>query len=382
MVIKIMGLTRIKNRLKGGRSKEIRLGFVPLVDCAPLVVAKELGFFEMRGLSVSLQREFGWATIRDKLLFGELDAAHAAAGLSLAMTLGVGCVPVPMMTGLVLNSNGNSIIFNQELDELLKKSSQEFAKRVKSFLGPKKITLGVVSFTSSHYFLLGDFLAQHGVDIQKDLQMVVLPPPQMAQNMEVGNIQGFCAGEPWGSVAVDQGFGRCVAVSSEVSPHHIEKVLLVPQSYQGNNPEEHGKLREALLEACAYCDQPENRVSIAELIAAPQYVKCAPELILRSLKGPYHFGAEVSRSVSRFHHFYGESCNAPTIDKGEWLLSHFERYEFIQGMVVNRFELLSSVFRHDLYQESHQGLTNRKKLNTKSISSSSSKVGEVNYQWA
>ena len=382
MFLNNMSLKSIKNRLNVSRTKEIRLGFVPLVDSAPLVVAKELGFFEKRGLKVSLQREFGWATIRDKLLFGELDAAHAAAGLSLAMTLGVGCVPVSMMTGLVLNSNGNSIIFNEELDELLKRSSKDFAKRIKSLMGTKKIALGVVSLTSSHYFILGEFLSRHGVDIQKDLQIVVLPPPQMAQNMEVGNIQGFCAGEPWGAVSVEQGFGRCVAVSSEISPNHIEKVLLSTQSYQENNSEEYLKICEALLEACDFCDRPENRVSIAEMISPAAYVKCSPELILRSLKGPYHFGSGVTRSVSGFHQFYGESCNAPTIEKGEWLLSQFERYELIQGMIVNRFELLRSVFRQDLYEETFKNFSKVKALSAKSISSPAPLVGGVNYQCA
>jgi ABC-type nitrate/sulfonate/bicarbonate transport system substrate-binding protein len=377
-----MPFKSIKNRFIRTRSKEITLGFVPLIDCAPLVVAKEMGFFEKKGLKVALQREFGWAAIRDKLLFGELDAAHAAAGLSLSMTLGIGSIANPMLTGLTLNSNGNSIVMSMDLANRLEESNGSFAKRIQSLQGKKKVTLGVVSLTSSHYFLLGEWLAQRGVNIQKDVHIVVLPPPQMTQNMAMGNIQGFCAGEPWGSVAIEEGLGECVAVSSEIRPNHLEKVLLVQAGFEENCHEEHSKIREALLEACEFCDCIGNRHAIAEMISPACYVKCSPELILRSLKGPYQFGNGVTRSVSGFHQFYGESCNAPTVEKSEWLLEQLEYYGLVQGMVVNRHDLLRSIFREDLYRESVGVVRSSPSIDSKTISPSAPGARGVNYQWA
>lgn len=366
------------------RSDSFRIGFVPLVDCAPLIVAKEMGFFDKHGVSVVLQKEFGWAAVRDKLLMGELHAAHAAAGLSLAMTLGIGSLPLPMLTGLVLNTNGNSIVMNTALHHSLKEGSSSLSKAILS--NPrKKVTLGVVSMTSSHYFLLGKWLARHRVDIQKDVQIVVLPPPQMAQNLAVGNIQGFCAGEPWGSVAVEEGFGSTVAVSSEIEPNHLEKVLLVSQAFESEFSDSHLKIRQALLEACAYCDEEKNRPGVAKMISDSKYVKCSSELILRSLRGPYRFDSKTSRIVEGFHCFSGDACNAPTEKKGAWLLEEFDRYGLLQGMVVNRSSLLRSVFREDLYRQSlNLGSSPSKEVKalSKQKISTPNSIGEVNYQWA
>lgn len=383
IAVMIRKAQEMKKKFLGVRSSPLKVGFVPLVDCAPLVIAQEKCFFEKRGVNVLLQKEFGWATIRDKLFMGELHAAHAAAGLSLAMTLGIGSAPLPMLTGLVLNSHGNSIVMNESLSGLLKKGGGFFKNAIESQKLKQKVTFGVVSMTSSHYFLLGKWLAQHQIDIQKDVRIVVLPAPQMAQNLSVGNIQGFCAGEPWGSVAVKEGWGCSVAVSSELSPGHPEKVLLVSQNFEDECGEEHQKIREALLEACLFCDRPENRSEVAEMISKPHYVKCDPALILKSLKGPYSMDPKNSRVISRFHCFSGEDCNAPTEKKANWLLEEFERYGFIQGMVVNRSHLLKSVFREDLYQNAVRELERNPISEKENKKTSPTQLrGGVNYQWA
>ncbi|MES2307412.1 MAG: CmpA/NrtA family ABC transporter substrate-binding protein [Verrucomicrobiota bacterium] len=376
-----MTLTKIKHHLRSLRTSVIRLGFVPLIDSAPLIVAKELGLFEKRGLKIDLHREYGWAAIRDKLLLGELDGAHAAAGLSLSMTLGINSISQPMLTGLILNSNGNSLVLDTAWAERLAKSDQFFLKRIKASAQKKKITLGVVSQTSSHYFLLAEWLRERGIDIQKDVHTVVLPPPQMAQNLRAGNIQGFCAGEPWGSVAVEEGVGQCVGVSSEIFPGQMEKVLLVSQLFENTCSEEHAKIREALLEACAYCENSENHSTLAEMLSPACYVHCSSELILRSLRGPFHCGKNIIRTIPQFHRFYGEDCNAPTEQKGDDLLKQFEKYQLIPGMIVNRVDLLRSIFREDLYRESHRAFMNAS-LPPSSFSPSASLANGMNYQWA
>ncbi len=332
---------------------DLRVGFVPLVDCAPLVVAQEFGIFKRHGIRVKLQREFGWASIREKLIFGELDAAHAAGGLSLAMTLGIGCHPTPALTGLVLSRHGNTIVISQRLwKEGARPGSvaEVIRKRI------ERPTLGVVSLTSSHYFLLLKWLRAEGLDPRKDVRIAVLPPPQMAENLRLGNIDGFCAGEPWGSVAIDQGSGVSVAISPELCREHPEKVLLVRESFEMERAEEHARLRAALLEACLWCDQEEHRSEIAEVLSKTAYVRIPSRLLRRSLCGPFEDGMGNFRIIPDFMVFSRDGANAPDLHRMHWLLEQMEEHELIHGHLVNRYELLSRVFRMDLYEQTCERL--------------------------
>src|SRR6266850_6607819 len=209
----------------------LRLGFAPLTDCAPLVMAQELGLFRKYGLCVTLSRELGWASIRDKIIHGELDAAHAVAGMPVAATLGLGAVKCDCLTALVLNLHGNAITLSNDLWQRGVRDGATLRDHVRKARGEQMLTFGVVFPFSSHNFLLRQWLVSHGIMPDRDVRIVVVPPPQMAANLKIGNLDGFCVGEPWNSVAVQTRAGWCVTTSAELDPGHPEKVLMVRRDF-------------------------------------------------------------------------------------------------------------------------------------------------------
>src|SRR5579859_135901 len=239
----------------GKKTKPLLLGFVPLTDCAPFVMARELGLFAKHGLHVVLKRELGWATIRDKIIYGELDAAHAVAGIGFAATFGLGSIPCPCVTGLVLNLHGNAITLSRELWESGVRDAKTMREAIVKSRGRKVFTLGAVFPFSSHNFLLRQWLAGGGIDPDRDVRIVVVPPPQMVANLEAGHLDGYCVGEPWNSVAVQSHAGWIAATSSELDSQHPEKVLMVRDDFAAKRSEEHVALVAALIEACEFCDQ-------------------------------------------------------------------------------------------------------------------------------
>jgi ABC-type nitrate/sulfonate/bicarbonate transport system substrate-binding protein len=170
------------------------VGFVPLTDCAPLIMAHELGLFRKYGLRVALSRELGWATIRDKIIHRELDAAHALASMPVAATLGLGSIRCDCLTGLVLNLHGNAITLSEELWRRGVRDGATLRDEIRKLHVQKKFTFGVVNPFSSHHYLLRNWLASFGIRPDRDVRIVTVPPPQMVPNLKAGNLDGFCRG--------------------------------------------------------------------------------------------------------------------------------------------------------------------------------------------
>lgn len=244
-------------------AKIIRLGFVPLVDCAPLLVARELGLFSARGLQVELHREIGWATIRDKVLYGELEAAHAPAGLLFAATSGLGCPQVECVTGFVMNLHGNAITLSQNLWREGVRDGESFRRYLKDCAEPP--TLGVVNLYASHTILLHAWLRANHINPQRDVRIVVVPPAQVFGNLKAGHLDGYCVGEPWSSLAVSTKIGWCAATSVDLAPGHVEKVLMVTADFARRRQIEHLHIIAALAEACRFCDERENREKVVHV---------------------------------------------------------------------------------------------------------------------
>ena len=231
------------------RSSPLRLGFVPLNDCAPIVMAEAKGLFKKYGVSVKLSREVGWATIRDKMVYGEIEAAHAPAGMVVAASAGLGSIPTPCITGLVINANGNAITLSQQLWKKGVRTGADFKRMIEQERGNFKFTLGTVFPYSSHTFLLRSWLSSHGIDPVRDVRIVVVPPSQMAPNLKAGNLDGYCVGEPWNSTAVIAGTGFIAATSHDIAPGHPEKVLMVQSAFAEGRSTEHLALIAALAES-------------------------------------------------------------------------------------------------------------------------------------
>lgn len=235
----------------------LKLGFLALLDAAPLLVAKERGFFAEQGLEVELLRQPSWAALRDKLTVGALDGAQMPAPMVLASTLGLGGFREPLTTDLALNIGGNSITLS---------------------VGEKRKTFGIVHAFSSHHYEMRIWLEAAGIEAD----LVVVPPAQMLSHLSAGLIDGYCAGEPWGHLAERAGLGKVVATSRDICPGRVEKVFAVRQHWALFNIDTHKSLVRALSQAARWCDLPENRAELAELLSHPCHVN-APLPLLRIL---------------------------------------------------------------------------------------------------
>jgi ABC-type nitrate/sulfonate/bicarbonate transport system substrate-binding protein len=336
------------------KTAPLRIGFVPLSDCAPLAVAYELGYFAKYGLKIQLQRELGWATIRDKIIYGELEAAHAVAGMPLAATFGFGSIRCDCVTGLVLSLQGNAITLSRELRDLGVRDAKTLRGQIIKARGSRVFTFGVPFLFASHNFLLRQWLAAVGIQPGRDVQIVVVPPPQMAANLAAGNLDGYCVGEPWNSVAVQRGIGWCAATSAQLAPRHPEKVLVVRRVFAQERAAEHLAVIAALLDACDYCDNPSNALEMMTILAKPQYLNGRNEALGRSLCGSFDFGDGHAESADGFHIFFADGANEPSREKAAWVI----RTMIDAGLVPNRaafpMDKARQVFRADIFSQARQ----------------------------
>ena len=331
--------------------RPLRVGFVPLTDCAPLVIAQELGLYRKHGLRVKLERELGWATVRDKIIHGELEAAHALAAMPVAATLGLGSIACDCLTALVLNLNGNAITLSNELWKRGVRDGETLHVEIKRSFRDKILTFGAVFPFSSHRHLLRKWLASHGIDPERDVRIVVVPPPQMAANLKAGHLDGFCVGEPWNSVTVQSRAGWCVATSAELDPGHPEKALMVRREFAVKHAHEHVALVAALLEACEFCAAPENHGRISATLARPEFVGVPAEILRRGMGGKLRFGRENVQALADFCVFYGSGANEPAGDKAAWALELIRASGLCAAPSVLDFNLARRVFRADIFDQ-------------------------------
>lgn len=336
----------------GALNSTLRVGFVPLTDCAPVVMAHELGLFRNYGLRVALHRELGWATIRDKVIHGELDAAHAIASMPVAATLGVGSVVCECVSALVLNLNGNAITLSMDLWRRGIRDGAALREEIRKTRGKKMFTFGAVYPFSSHLYLLRKWLSSFDINPDRDVRIVIVPPPQMVANLKAGNLDGFCVGEPWNSVAVQARIGWCIAVSAELEPNHPEKVLMVRRDFAEERADDHCALVAALLNACEYCQAPENREHVIRTLARDEYVG-APETALQAgFSGRFDFGQGGGvRTISDFNIFHGQNANEPSGEKVAWVLQHMRDSGRCPDTSSLNFALGRRVFRPDIFEK-------------------------------
>lgn len=328
--------------------KALRLGFVPLTDCAPLVVARAFGLFRKYGLNVVLHRELGWAAIRDKIINGELDAAQAVAGMPFAATLGLGSPRCDCVTSLVLNLHGNCITLSNELWQQGVRDVATLAEFVRAHRHSRMLTFGVVFPFASHNFLLRTWLASAGINPGRDVRIVVVPPPQMPGALDAGHIDGCCVGEPWNSIAVQTRVGWVAATSAELAPGHPEKVLAVRADFAGQCAGEHEALIAALLDACECCERPENREAVIGLLARREFLDRPAAALRPAFSGEFNLGHGRTRRVEDFVKFYRHAANEPSADKAAWVVNHLRAWGLATPAEVTP-ALARSIFRCDIY---------------------------------
>lgn len=329
--------------------KPLRVGFLALTDAAPFAAARELGLFARHGLAVELTREVGWATIREKIITGELDAAQSPAPMLWSTHLGLDSAACCVLTALVLNEHGNAITLSERLwrDEGVRDpaSLRDAARRRR---GERRLTLGVVFAFSSHHLLLRSWLRASRIDPENDVRIVVVPPAQMFRNLAAGTIDGYCVGEPWNTLAVAEGAGWCPVWSSAQQPGHVEKVLMVREKFARERSEEHLALVAALSEACAWCDQEGNRDSLAGILAGPACLNLPLAVVLATLKGRFDCGHGRVVSAPDFHVFHRGGANAPAAPRAAELQEELVASGLLPASAAPA-DLPARLFREDLF---------------------------------
>lgn len=333
------------------KSGVLHVGFVALTDAAPFVVAEARGLFREHGLRVQLHREIGWATIRDKVIYGELDAAQAPAPMLWSAQLGINCPATDIATALVLNLHGNAITLSNALweagardDSTLRAAARDRNRR------RQPLTFGVVFPFSSHHLLLRSWLRGAGIDPDHDVRIVVVPPAQVFRNLVAGTIDGFCAGEPWNTLAIREGIGWCRMCSAVQDPGHLEKVLMVTRQFAETRSAEHAALAAALIAACSWCDEPQNREAVADLLSAANYLNTPARIIAPALVGRYDFGHQRIEHVPDFHVFHRGDANLPSVAKATAMQSALVEVGLLNAADANP-DLPRRMFREDLYRE-------------------------------
>lgn len=339
----------IASKKRNNRPRPLKLGFVSLCDSAPVVMAAELDLFSQYGVQVELHREVGWATIRDKIIYGELDAAHAPAGLVVAASCGLGSIQCECVTGLVFNLNGNAITLSEELWKRGVRDGKTLRDQILNSSQPR--VFGVVHSYSSHSFLLRNWLREHRILPDRDVRLVVVPPAQVHPNLKAGHLDGYCVGEPWNSLAVLSGAGWCAATSEDLAPRHPEKVLMVRRQFAERSEAEHLALIAALLESCRFCARPENRERIIEVMAQPQFVGAPIEALRMGMGGTFNFGHGRIEKHPTFHIFSGEGVNEPSADKCEWVIRNMISSGVVEDSTLIPRERAAQWFSTDIYEK-------------------------------
>jgi len=301
----------------------LRLGFVSLADAAPLVVAKLLEFGHAHGLTLELSRQPSWAALRDKLLSGELDAAHALYGLAYGVQLGLGGPQTDMAVLMVLNRNGQAITLSNRLADAL--AAHRTLPDALATLGRKPVFAQTFP-TGTHAMWLYYWLASQGVHPLRDIESVVIPPPQMVAALAEDRLDGLCVGEPWNAAAEARGVGRTIAYSSEIWPDHPEKVLACRRDFASSHPHTARALVQTMLEACRWLDGAGHRDEIARWLVRPEYIGIDEALIAKRLTRD---SASLAPRRLPVRFFDDGTVNYPRTADGVWFLTQYERWGMI-----------------------------------------------------
>jgi len=279
----------------------VRAGLIPLVDCAVLVVAREKGFAAEHGIDLHLSKEVSWANIRDRINVGALDVAHMLAGMPIAQSLGINHIKIPMIAPMALGIGGNAITLSHALHHELEGTGEDLQAPLSAahalrkvvekrrYEGKEPLSFGQVFPFSCHNYQLRYWMAAAGVDPDRDVRLVVIPPPFMVKSLEAGQVDGFCVGEPWNTLAVDQGVGVILTQTSAFWPFGPEKVLGLQEAWADANPGTLHALLQALDQAARWADEVSNHSELAQILARAEYLDVAADVVLTALKGDLKF---------------------------------------------------------------------------------------------
>jgi nitrate/nitrite transport system substrate-binding protein len=328
---------------------EVKIGFIPLTDCASVVIASEMGFDKKYGIKITPTKEASWAAVRDKLVNGEIQGAHVLYGLIYGVQNGVGGPKKDMAVLTCINNNGQGISLANHLKDKGATDGASLARLIKA--EPREYTFAQTFPTGTHAMWLYYWLGSFGVNPFKDVKNITVPPPQMIANVRVGNMDGFCVGEPWNARAIFDKVGFSVATSQDVWVDHPEKVLGTSLEFVQKHPNTARAMTAAVLEAAKFIDAMENRPKVAQIIAQKSYVNTDASVIEGRFKGEYTNGLGKSWKDPNYMKFYNDGkVGFPYLSDGMWWMTQHRRWGLLK-QDVDYLAIAKQVNQIEIYKQ-------------------------------
>ncbi|MFJ9450221.1 MULTISPECIES: CmpA/NrtA family ABC transporter substrate-binding protein [unclassified Herbaspirillum] len=330
--------------------EEVKIGFIPLTDCASVVMASVLGLDKKYGIKIVLSKEASWAGVRDKLTNGELDAAHVLYGLIYGVQMGIGGQKKDMAVLMNLNNNGQAITLSKKIADKGGVDGPSLAKLMQT--DKREYTFAQTFPTGTHAMWLYYWLAANGINPMKDAKVITVPPPQMVANMRVGNMDGFCVGEPWGHRAIVDGVGITATTTQDIWKDHPEKVLGTTLDFAKKYPNTCRAMMAAILEAGKWIDASlANKNKMAEVIADKSYVNTSKDVIDQRIMGRYQNGLGKTWDDPNYMKFYNDGAvNFPYLSDGMWFMTQHRRWGLLKDD-PDYLAVAKSVNQIDLYKD-------------------------------
>ncbi len=329
---------------------EVKIGFIPLTDCASVVMASVMGFDKKHGVTIVPTKESSWASVRDKMSTGELDFAHVLYGLVYGLHLGIGGAKKDMAVLMTLNQNGQAITLSKQLATQGVVDGTTLAKYMTA--NKREYTFAQTFPTGTHAMWLYYWMAAHGINPLKDSKVITVPPPQMVANMRVGNMDGYCVGEPWNHRAILDGVGITAATSQDIWADHPEKVLGTSADFVKKYPNTARAVTAAILEASQWIDANEqNKMKMAQTIAGKAYVNTSVEAISERILGHYQNGMGKNWTDKNAMQFFDDGkVNFPYLSDGMWFLTQQKRWGLLKDH-PDYLAVAKSINQIDIYKQ-------------------------------
>jgi nitrate/nitrite transport system substrate-binding protein len=337
-----------------GSGEPIKIGFIPLTDCASVVMAQKLGLYKQYGVNVEVTKEASWANIRDKLLTGELHAAHCLFGMPFSVFTGVGgTAGKELKIAMMINVNGQGITLSNDMAKDAGYGKLDgVAKAVEALRAKKEPTFAMTFPGGTHDMWLRYWLAAAGVD-QKTVKIVTIPPPQMVANMKVNTMDGFCVGEPWNGVAVKDGVGYTHLATQDIWKDHPEKALVVNPEFAATRKDDLKKVMRAVLEASMWLDKLDNRKETAIVLSDKAFVNAPADVLEGRLRGSYDLGAGLGPKTftDDYMLFHKDGAvNMPRRSHAIWYMSQYVRHGYLKT-APDFAGIADKLILSDLYKE-------------------------------
>ncbi len=395
-VASVLGTSAAGAELLAVEKDQLKFGFIKLTDCAPLVIAKEKGFFEEEGLFVDVEAQANWKILLDRVISGELDGAHMLAGQPIGATIGIG-TKADVVTPFSMDLNGNGITVSDEIWKQMQANDPSLASdrpphpitadALKPIVEERKalgdpLNMGMAFPVSTHNYELRYWLAAAGISpgyytpadttgmTDADVLLSVTPPPQMPATLEQGTIEGYCVGEPWNQQAVFRGIGVPVVTNYEIWKNNPEKVFGITKGWAEENPNTAVAVTKALIRAGRWLDEsPENRLEAVKILSRSEYVGADEAVIANSMTGTFEFEKGDKREMPDFNVFYRYDATYPFYSDAVWFLTQMRRWGQIPDEKPDSWydETARKIYRPDIYRKAAESLVAEGKIEQSEI---------------